>query len=217
MSCPGLSSAATQQPARRVRPDRRREQPADVHPHEFPRLFATDALRSGLPPHIAAKILGHADLATTMATPRSTPRTSSPTTGLPSPAAGPRAPQGRPLRVHQRLRHPMRTRAQLCQVHSSDTSRSRFVTAVTLRIVRIKAGSGGSRAPRAHSSSPTRNDPGSAAACGHCASSVTARRGDVTAQHLARREAGLAVISHEQRHHRIRGQLRSCPGAGQGR
>jgi len=28
-------------------------------PHDFRRLFATDALRSGLPPHIAAKILGH--------------------------------------------------------------------------------------------------------------------------------------------------------------
>jgi integrase len=35
-------------------------------PHDFRRLFATDALRTGLPPHIAAKILGHADLGTTM-------------------------------------------------------------------------------------------------------------------------------------------------------
>jgi len=35
-------------------------------PHDFRRLFATGALRSGLPPHIAAKILGHADLGTTM-------------------------------------------------------------------------------------------------------------------------------------------------------
>jgi integrase len=35
-------------------------------PHDFQRLFATDALRSGLPPHIAARILGHADLGTTM-------------------------------------------------------------------------------------------------------------------------------------------------------
>ena len=35
-------------------------------PHDFRRLFATDALRSGLPPHIAARILGHADLGTTM-------------------------------------------------------------------------------------------------------------------------------------------------------
>ena len=35
-------------------------------PHDFRRLFATDALRSGLPPHIAARILGHDDLGTTM-------------------------------------------------------------------------------------------------------------------------------------------------------
>jgi integrase len=35
-------------------------------PHDFRRMFATDALRSGLPPHIAAKILGHVDLGTTM-------------------------------------------------------------------------------------------------------------------------------------------------------
>ena len=34
-------------------------------PHDFRRVFATDALRSGLPPHIAARILGHADLGTT--------------------------------------------------------------------------------------------------------------------------------------------------------
>jgi hypothetical protein len=35
-------------------------------PHDFRRMFATDALRSGLPPHIAARILGHVDLGTTM-------------------------------------------------------------------------------------------------------------------------------------------------------
>ncbi len=34
--------------------------PLSFSPHDFRRLFATDALRSGLPPHIAAKILGHA-------------------------------------------------------------------------------------------------------------------------------------------------------------
>ncbi len=33
--------------------------PLSFSPHDFRRLFATDALRSGLPPHIAAKILGH--------------------------------------------------------------------------------------------------------------------------------------------------------------
>jgi integrase len=41
-------------------------QPMMFTPHDFRRLFATEALRSGLPPHIAAKILGHVDLGTTM-------------------------------------------------------------------------------------------------------------------------------------------------------
>jgi Phage integrase family len=35
-------------------------------PHDFRRIFVTDALRSGLPPHIAAKICGHALLDTTL-------------------------------------------------------------------------------------------------------------------------------------------------------
>jgi hypothetical protein len=40
--------------------------PLHISPHDFRRIFATDALRAGLPPHIAAKILGHIDLNTTM-------------------------------------------------------------------------------------------------------------------------------------------------------
>ena len=40
--------------------------PLTFTPHDFRRLFATDALRSGLPPHIAAKVLGHLDLGTTL-------------------------------------------------------------------------------------------------------------------------------------------------------
>jgi integrase len=40
--------------------------PLRFTPHDFRRIFATDALRSGLPPHIAAKILGHIDLNTTL-------------------------------------------------------------------------------------------------------------------------------------------------------
>ncbi|MBV9857128.1 MAG: site-specific integrase [Streptosporangiaceae bacterium] len=40
--------------------------PLRITPHDFRRIFATDALRAGLPPHIAAKILGHIDLNTTM-------------------------------------------------------------------------------------------------------------------------------------------------------
>lgn len=41
-------------------------QPLRFCPHDFRRIFATDALRAGLPPHIAAKILGHVDLNTTL-------------------------------------------------------------------------------------------------------------------------------------------------------
>lgn len=40
--------------------------PLRFTPHDFRRIFATDALRAGLPPHIAAKILGHLDLNTTL-------------------------------------------------------------------------------------------------------------------------------------------------------
>lgn len=41
-------------------------QPLRFTPHDFRRLFLTDAIRSGLPPHIAAKIAGHRVLDTTM-------------------------------------------------------------------------------------------------------------------------------------------------------
>src|SRR5258706_2010081 len=41
-------------------------QPLEWRPHDFRRIFVTDALRSGMPPHIAAKICGHAVLDTTM-------------------------------------------------------------------------------------------------------------------------------------------------------
>jgi len=44
--------------------------PLRITPHDFRRIFATDALRAGLPPHIAAKILGHIDLNTTMGSAR---------------------------------------------------------------------------------------------------------------------------------------------------
>jgi integrase len=42
------------------------DQPLEWRPHDFRRIFVTDALRSGLPPHIAAKICGHTLLDTTM-------------------------------------------------------------------------------------------------------------------------------------------------------
>ena len=41
-------------------------QPIQWRPHDFRRIFVTDAIRSGLPPHIAAKLCGHSTLDTTM-------------------------------------------------------------------------------------------------------------------------------------------------------
>jgi hypothetical protein len=41
-------------------------QPLSWTPHDFRRIFVTDAIRSGLPPHIAAKICGHSTVDTTM-------------------------------------------------------------------------------------------------------------------------------------------------------
>src|SRR5574342_346773 len=42
------------------------DQPLRYTPHDFRRLFVTDAILNGLPPHIAQVICGHLDLATTM-------------------------------------------------------------------------------------------------------------------------------------------------------
>lgn len=39
--------------------------PANFNPHDFRRIFATEAVASGLPVHITAKILGHESIATT--------------------------------------------------------------------------------------------------------------------------------------------------------
>jgi len=41
-------------------------QPLQFTPHDFRRIFVTDAIRTGLPPHIAAKVCGHQLLDTTM-------------------------------------------------------------------------------------------------------------------------------------------------------
>lgn len=41
-------------------------QPLEWRPHDFRRIFVTDAIRSGLPPHIAAKLCGHSTVDTTM-------------------------------------------------------------------------------------------------------------------------------------------------------
>ncbi|MFE5513835.1 tyrosine-type recombinase/integrase [Streptomyces sp. NPDC056529] len=42
------------------------DQPLHYTPHDFRRIFVTDALRSGLPPHIAARICGHQTVDTTL-------------------------------------------------------------------------------------------------------------------------------------------------------
>ena len=40
--------------------------PIDMAPHDFRRVFATEAILNGMPPHIAQLILGHKDINTTM-------------------------------------------------------------------------------------------------------------------------------------------------------
>jgi integrase len=40
--------------------------PLDFAPHDFRRIFATEAIMNGMPPHIAQLILGHRDINTTM-------------------------------------------------------------------------------------------------------------------------------------------------------
>ena len=40
--------------------------PLDFAPHDFRRVFATEAIMNGMPPHIAQLILGHRDINTTM-------------------------------------------------------------------------------------------------------------------------------------------------------
>jgi hypothetical protein len=51
VSCAGITDAAGQ--------------PMQFRPHDFRRMFATEAVTGGLPVHIAAKVLGHASLQTT--------------------------------------------------------------------------------------------------------------------------------------------------------
>lgn len=41
--------------------------PLTFHPHDFRRIFVTDAIMNGLPPHIAQVICGHKTIGTTMA------------------------------------------------------------------------------------------------------------------------------------------------------
>ncbi|GAB3483308.1 site-specific integrase [Amycolatopsis cihanbeyliensis] len=51
------------------------DRPLEWRPHDFRRIFVTDAIRSGLPPHIAAKVCGHSTVDTTMGYAAIYPRT----------------------------------------------------------------------------------------------------------------------------------------------
>ena len=55
LACTGLTDPADGLPLRYT-------------PHDFRRIFITDAVMNGLPPHIAQVIAGHKDINTTMAT-----------------------------------------------------------------------------------------------------------------------------------------------------
>ncbi|MFJ8506300.1 tyrosine-type recombinase/integrase [Streptomyces avermitilis] len=62
--------------------------PLHFAPHDFRRIFTTDAVMSGMPPHIAQLVLGHRDINTTMGYKAVYPRKPSTGTGRSSPAAG---------------------------------------------------------------------------------------------------------------------------------
>ena len=66
--------------------------PLHFTPHDFRRVFATDAILNGMPPHIAQLILGHRDINTTMGYKAVSPRKPSTATAPSSPAAASCAP-----------------------------------------------------------------------------------------------------------------------------
>ena len=110
-------------------------QPLRFTPHDFRRIFITDAIMNGMPPHIAQLVAGHHDINTTMGYKAvypeevinghrafiarrrdATPRRGIPHAhrrgmgGVPRPL---RTPQGRPRRLRPRLRDTMHPRARL--------------------------------------------------------------------------------------------------------
>ena len=66
--------------------------PLDFRPHDFRRIFTTDAILNGMPPHIAQILLGHADINTTMGYKAVYPKKPSTATAPTSPAAASSAP-----------------------------------------------------------------------------------------------------------------------------
>jgi len=69
-------------------------QPLRLIPHDFRRIFITDAVMNGMPPHIAQLVAGHADINTTMGYKAVYPEKPSPATAPSSPAAARCAPAG---------------------------------------------------------------------------------------------------------------------------
>ena len=109
--------------------------PLRFTPHDFRRIFITDAIMHGMPPHIAQLVAGHHDINTTMGykavyprgihrrpprihhpAPRATPLRGIPhanrrgMAGVPRPL---RTPQGRPRRLRPRLPDTMHPRKRL--------------------------------------------------------------------------------------------------------
>ena len=116
--------------------------PLSFVPHDFRRIFATDAIMNGMPPHIAQLILGHKDINTTMGYKAVYPeeainghrafiarrRELRPSEGIPYSHRGRMGRVPRPLRTAQArarrlrpgIRHCLPSRAQLCQVRAPE-------------------------------------------------------------------------------------------------
>ena len=138
----GPSTAATSANAwsRHPRPPYHHRRPAlEWRPHDFRRIFVTDALRSGMPPQIARKSAGTPCSTPPWATPRSTPKTSSPTTGRSSPAGGPSGP------AKNTVISPLANGMSSWPISSSGKSRSASAAVTMERHVRMKTLASGAR------------------------------------------------------------------------
>ncbi|MET9972293.1 tyrosine-type recombinase/integrase [Streptomyces sp. NPDC006356] len=86
-------------------------QPLHYQPHDFRRIFVTDAILNGLPPHIAQVICGHKDIATTVGYKAIYPTEAIEAPRVHRPPPRPAAERGVP-HAHQRrmgrLPHPLR-------------------------------------------------------------------------------------------------------------
>ena len=79
-------------------------EPLHYTPHDFRRMFLTDAILNGLPPHIAQVIAGHRDINVTLGYKAALPRRSHPgAPGLPRPPPGTAARRGIPHPHRRRM------------------------------------------------------------------------------------------------------------------